>query len=88
MEVLNEQARYGRTFGTEMGAVRWDRVAEGLGAAGFYVDRAEDLPGALAGARKHPGPAVVCARTDRQANLALPPALLGRFVEVYQGPTG
>ncbi len=88
MEVPNEQMLYGRTFGTEMGEVRWDRVAEGLGCAGFYAERAEDLKAALDGARAAAGPAVVCAKTSRAANLALPPALLQRFVEVYQGPIG
>jgi acetolactate synthase-1/2/3 large subunit len=86
MEVLNEQMLYGRTFGTEMGEVRWDRVAEGLGCASFHVDRAEDLDAAIADARGADGPAVVCVRTDRAANLAIPPALLQRFFEVYQGP--
>ncbi len=37
------------------------------------------------GPKGHP-PAVVCVRTSREANLALPPEALGRFVEVYQGP--
>jgi thiamine pyrophosphate-dependent acetolactate synthase large subunit-like protein len=69
-----------------MGTVRWDRVADGLGCAGFSVERIEDLEAALAGARATKGPAVVCVRTDRAANLAIPPALLQRFVEVYQGP--
>lgn len=87
MEVLNEQMLYGRTFGTETGEVRWDRLAEGLGCASFFVDRAEDLDAALAGARAAKGPAVVCVRTDRAANLAIPPALVQRFFEVYQGPT-
>jgi acetolactate synthase-1/2/3 large subunit len=86
MEVPNEQLRYGRTFGTEMGAVRWDRVADGLGCAGFSVERAEDLEAALSGARATRGPAVVCVKTDRMANLAIPGAMLQRFVEVYQGP--
>ncbi len=86
MEVPNEQMLYGRTFGTEMGTVRWDRVADGLGCAGFYVERAEDLDAALAGARATRGPAVVCVKTDRSANLSIPPALGLRFVEVYQGP--
>jgi thiamine pyrophosphate-dependent acetolactate synthase large subunit-like protein len=88
MEVPNEQMLYGRTFGTEMGEVRWDRLAEGLGCAGSYVDRADGLDAALAGARAAKGPAVVCVRTDRTANLSIPPALLQRFVEVYQGPLG
>jgi acetolactate synthase-1/2/3 large subunit len=86
MEVPNEQLRYGRTFGTEMGAVRWDRVADGLGCAGFSVERAEDLEAALSDARATKGPAVVCVKTDRTANLAIPGAMLQRFVEVYQGP--
>ena len=88
MEVPNEQMLYGRTFGTEMGTVRWDRVADGLGCAGFAVERLDDLGAALAGARASRGPAVVCVRTDRTANLSIPPALLQRFVEVYQGPLG
>jgi acetolactate synthase-1/2/3 large subunit len=88
MEEPNERLRYGRTFGTEMGEVRWDRVGEGLGCAGFYVERREDLASALEGARRSERPAVVCVRTDREANLALPPEALQRFVEVYQGPLG
>jgi acetolactate synthase-1/2/3 large subunit len=88
MEVPNEQMLYGRTFGTEMGEVHWDRVAEGLGCAGFSVERADDLEATLRAARSTRGPAVVCAKTERAANLAIPPALLQRFVEVYQGPLG
>jgi len=88
MEVPNEALRYGRTFGTEMGEVRWDRVGEGLGCAGFYVERIEELAPALEGARRSERPAVVCVRTSREANLALPSEALQRFVEVYQGPLG
>jgi acetolactate synthase-1/2/3 large subunit len=86
MEVPNEQVLYGRTFGTEMGAVRWDRVAEGLGCAGFYVDGTSGLEGALAAARSAPGPALVCVKTDRAANLSIPAPIAKRFGEVYQGP--
>ncbi|HJQ97200.1 MAG TPA: hypothetical protein VJ826_02745 [Candidatus Polarisedimenticolaceae bacterium] len=35
MEVPNEQMLYGRNFGTEMGTVRWDVVAKGLGCPGM-----------------------------------------------------
>jgi acetolactate synthase-1/2/3 large subunit len=86
MEVPNEKARYGRTFGTEMGEVRWDRVGEGLGCAGFHVERVEDLGPALEKAKASGLPAVVCVRTNREANLALPVDTLTRFFEVYQGP--
>jgi acetolactate synthase-1/2/3 large subunit len=88
MEEPNERRLYGRTYGTAMGTVCWDTVAEGLGCRGFYVEHVGALAPALAVARAHDGPAVVCIRTDRDANLALPLDMLGRFVEVYQGPLG
>jgi acetolactate synthase-1/2/3 large subunit len=88
MEEPNERLLYGQTFGTAMGAVRWDRVGEGLGCVGLYAERLEEVRPALEAARAAEGPAVVCLRTDRDANLAVPGALLHRFVEVYQGPLG
>ena len=86
MEEPNERMLYGRTFGTEMGTVRWDRVGEGLGCNGEYVERIGDLEGALGRAQAAEAPAVVCVKTDREANLATPQELLMRFVEVYNGP--
>jgi acetolactate synthase-1/2/3 large subunit len=88
MEEPNERMLYGRTFGTEQGTVRWDRVAEGLGCHGEYAERLEDVEPALWRAREASGPAVVCLRTDREANLSIPLELLMRFTEVYQGPLG
>jgi acetolactate synthase-1/2/3 large subunit len=88
MEVPSQLMAYGRTFGTEMGRVRWDVVAEGLGCRGEAVEKAADLEPALRRAREADGPAVVCVHTDRAANLAIAPELLMRFVEVYQGPLG
>lgn len=88
MEVPNEQALYGRTFGTEMGVVRWDKVAEGLGCAGFYADSVATLEASLTEARAAAGPALVCVRTDRAANMSIPTAIQHRFGEVYQGPSG
>ena len=86
MEEPNERMLYGRTFGTDMGTIRWDVVAQGLGCDGTYVEKLADLEPALQHARSVSGPAVVCVRTDREANLAIPPDPLLRFVEVYQGP--
>lgn len=86
MEVPNEMARWGKTFGTGMGAVRWDTVAQGLGAHGEYVDSMADLEPALTRARAHEGPALVCVRTSAAANLTMNPAIGGRFFEVYFGP--
>jgi acetolactate synthase I/II/III large subunit len=88
MEEPNELRLYGKTFGTEMGKVRWDLVGEGLGCAGFFVEQIEDLESALRRASEVDGPAVVCIRSDRQANLSVPMDLLMRFAEVYQGPMG
>jgi acetolactate synthase-1/2/3 large subunit len=88
MEEPSELATYGRTFGTEMGNVRWDKVAEGLGCHGEYVERLADLEPALRRARASNGPSVVCVRTDRDANRAVPPEMFHRFFEVYQGPLG
>jgi len=88
MEEPNERMRYGRTFGTEQGTVRWDRVAEGLGCHGEYAERMEDVQPALQRAKAANGPAVVCLRTDHEANLAIPQEVLLRFVDVYQGPMG
>ena len=88
MEEPNERMLYGQTFGTAQGTVRWDQVAEGLGCHGEYAERGEDVEPALRRAKAAPGPAVVCVRTDRDANLALPTELMLRFAEVYQGPMG
>jgi acetolactate synthase-1/2/3 large subunit len=86
MEMPNEMARWGRTFGTTMGEVRWDLVARGLGCHGESVDSLADLPAALARARAHAGPALVCVRTSKDANLRIPTEVVGRFFEVYFGP--
>jgi acetolactate synthase-1/2/3 large subunit len=88
MEEPNERRLWGKTFGTEMGTVRWDKVAEGLGCKSFFVDRMEDLEAALKGAKAADGPAVICLKTNRDANLAIPADLGLRFAEVYQGPMG
>src|SRR4030095_14338830 len=88
MEIPNEQILYGRTFGTDMGPVRWDVVAEGLGCHSEYVEDIDGLDPALQRARSAERPALVCVKTNREANLAVPQDLLLRFVEVYQGPTG
>jgi acetolactate synthase-1/2/3 large subunit len=88
MEVPNEQMRYGRTFGTEMGPIRWDRIAEGVGCAGFFVEAMADLESALNDARSatRTRPALICVRTDRTANMSIPPSIGQRFGEVYNGP--
>ncbi len=87
MEIPNEMARWNTTFGTTMGDVRWDKVAEGLGCQGQFVDSITELPAALARAQQHNGPSVVCVRTSKEANLSVPESIVGRFFEVYFGPS-
>ena len=87
MEIPNEMARYGKTFGTSMGEIRWDKVAEGLGGHGELVESIEDLEPALTRAKAHNGPALICVRTSVTANLGMPRSIGGRFFEVYFGPT-
>jgi acetolactate synthase-1/2/3 large subunit len=86
MEIPNEMARWGQTFGTTMGEVRWDLVAQGLGCHGECVQSLADLPAALVRARDQDRPALVCVRTNKDANLAVPQDVFGRFFEVYFGP--
>lgn len=45
------------------------------------VDRIENLEVSIRRALKKPGSRVVCMKTDREANLAVPPELLMGFVE-------
>jgi acetolactate synthase-1/2/3 large subunit len=87
MEIPNEMTHWGKTFGTGMGEVRWDKVAEGLGCHGEYVDSIAALPAALLRARGGAGPALICVRTNKEANLAVPEAGIARFFEVYFGPS-
>ncbi len=87
MEIPNEMARFGTTFGTAMGEVRWDKVAEGLGCHAEHVEAIGDLPAALARARAHDGPSLVSVRTSTAANLAVPQSGIARFFEVYFGPS-
>jgi len=87
MEIPNEMMRWGKTFGTAMSEVRWDVVAQGLGCHGEFVQSIAELPAALERARAQDRPALVCVRTSKDANLAVPPEIVGRFFEVYFGPS-
>jgi thiamine pyrophosphate-dependent acetolactate synthase large subunit-like protein len=49
-------------------ATRFDRIAEGFGASGLYVDRADDLPGVFATACAQQGPVVIHVAVDARAN--------------------
>ena len=87
MEEPNELELYGKTFGTAQGEIRWDLVGQGLGCHAEYVDKIEALEPALRRAQQHDGPSLVCLRSDHDANLAVPEAMMKRFFEVYFGPS-
>ena len=59
-----------------------------VGCQGFYAESREELAPALEQARDADGPAALCLRTSREANLATPMDPVMRFIEVYQGPLG
>jgi len=86
MEEPNERMRWGKTFGTDQGEIRWDIVGQGLGCDHEYVDAMDQLEPALRRAKASDRPAVVCIRSDRDANMGTPSDASMRFVEVYQGP--
>jgi hypothetical protein len=54
--------------------------------AGSRLGNLAEVESALAQARAAAGPAVICVRTDRAANLGVAPEPGLRFMEVYQGP--
>jgi acetolactate synthase I/II/III large subunit len=87
LEIPNEMKHWGKTFGTGTGEVRWDKVAEGLGCHGEYVDSLAALPAALTRCKAQAGPSLVCVRTSKEANLAMPDSGIARFFEVYFGPS-
>jgi acetolactate synthase-1/2/3 large subunit len=87
MEIPNATARWGKTFGTGMGAVDWAKVAEGLGCHGETVDSIAELAPALERGRAQAGPSLVCVRTNVRASLAVPSTIGARFAEVYYGPS-
>jgi len=84
MEEPNERMRWGKTFGTDQGEIRWDITAQGLGCDHEYVDAMEQLQPALERAKASDRPTVVCIRSDRDANMGTPGDAAMRFVEVYQ----
>ena len=87
MEIPNEMANWGTTFNTAMGEVRWDKLGEGLGCHGEFVGAIDELPDALLRAQAHEGPSLVQVSTSKEANLSVPDSVVGRFFEVYFGPS-
>jgi acetolactate synthase-1/2/3 large subunit len=81
MEEPNELMRYGKTFGTSQGTIRWDRPP-GLGCDGFYAEAPRRSVLEQVSAR----PAVVCLKTDK--NQLAPPSAppLQRCTRAFRSP--
>lgn len=64
MVAFQEEAKYGRTSGIELGGVDFVKFAESFGARGFRVERAEDLEKVVREALGWRGVSVVDVRVD------------------------
>ncbi|MCE7884690.1 MAG: thiamine pyrophosphate-binding protein [Actinobacteria bacterium ATB1] len=81
MEVIHMQKVAGTNIGVELGPVRYDQVAKGLGCHGEYVESSSDLRGALERALATDLPAVVHVAVDSEENTN-PPGL-DDFTSMY-----
>ncbi|MGY0650861.1 thiamine pyrophosphate-binding protein [Luteimonas sp. A537] len=76
IEVASYRASLGKDTAETEGhwgkQVRFDRIAEGFGAHGEYVDRAEDIAAAVERALASGKPAVVHVEIDPEANADMP----------------
>ncbi|WP_137294820.1 ubiquinone-dependent pyruvate dehydrogenase [Nocardioides dongxiaopingii] len=70
------------TFGTDLENPDLAQVATSLGVRGFRVEKPSELPGALAAAFAHDGPALVDVVTSRQ-ELSMPPAVTAAQVKGF-----
>ena len=59
---------FGKAVATELLPTRYDKIAEAMGAHGEYVERADQLPGALERALSSNKPAVVNVKTQPSAS--------------------
>lgn len=86
MEEVTQIMEFGdpsKVVGCAQHPVRWDKIAEGIGCHGEYVERIDDLPDAIKRAKDSELPALVHVATDKPSNLMPPAADL--FGVVYSG---
>ncbi|RME75112.1 MAG: thiamine pyrophosphate-binding protein, partial [Planctomycetota bacterium] len=72
--------------GTDFAPVRFDRVAEAMGARGAYVDREEAYAAALTAALAHRGPSVIHVEVDPVRHMWAPG--LKAFKDMHLEPAG
>lgn len=59
MVSFQEEAKYGRTSGIELGGIDFVKFAESFGAKGFRVERVEDLESVMKQALAYKGVSIV-----------------------------
>ncbi len=72
--------------GTDFAPVRYDRMAEAMGAVGFHIDHERDLESTLAAAAEVAGPSVVHVDVDGVEHLWAPE--LRTLQKMHQDPEG
>ncbi|MBY5162410.1 thiamine pyrophosphate-binding protein [Salsipaludibacter albus] len=82
----NESLPEEEFVGTDFSPVRYDRLAEAMGADGFFVDHSRDLLPALREAAALDGPSVVHVQVDRVEHLWAPE--LRTFKRMHEEPGG
>lgn len=86
MEEVTQIMEFGdpaKVVGCAQHPVRWDKIAEGIGCHGEYVENIDDLADAIKRAKGSDLPAVVHVATDKASNLMPPAAEM--FGVVYSG---
>jgi len=86
MEEVTQIMEFGdpsKVVGCAQHPVRWDKIAEGIGCYGEYVEKIDDLSAAIKRAKDSELPAVVHVATDKASNLMPPAAEM--FGVVYSG---
>lgn len=80
MVKFQEEAKYGRNSGVNIGSVDFAKYAESFGAKGIHVDKAEELEAALKTAFSTEGPTVIDIPVDYSDNIKLLSTLLDDYV--------
>jgi acetolactate synthase-1/2/3 large subunit len=71
MVAVQEELKYGRHSGTDLGPVDFVKYAEAFGATGIQVSGPDDLASALSRAFDTPGPVLLSVNVDYSKNAEL-----------------
>ncbi|MCH4009987.1 MAG: acetolactate synthase AlsS [Companilactobacillus sp.] len=80
MVKFQEEAKYGRNSGVDIGSVDFAKYAESFGATGIHINKADELEGALKMAFAKQGPTVIDIPVDYSDNIKLLSTLLDDYV--------